>query len=154
MSISSSEIAQQHLSAAQTMQLGTVNQEGRPRVNSVYFVASVDNKAVYWMSEPDRRHSIDILKNRYVAGAVAVKPSYPVMGVQFIGTASEVTDSDEVGHVVDMYNKKYKGQAAGFYERFQTRTNKHHLYKMTISSLELFDEMNFPESSPLEVPLD
>ncbi len=148
------ETASRHLIMGRIMQLGTVTRDGQPRVNSVYFVVSSNSRSVYWMSEPDRRHSIDILNDNRVAGAIAVKTDHPVMGVQFMGTASEVTEADEVKRVVDLYNEKYNGDADGFYERFQAGTNKHHLYKMTISSLELFDEVNFPDISPVIVPLN
>jgi uncharacterized protein YhbP (UPF0306 family) len=152
--MSPTEIATSHFREGKVMQLGTLQTDGQPRVNSVYFVSGDDNKAVYWMSEPDRRHSVDSLNDVRVAGAIAVKTDYPVMGLQFIGTASEVTNPDEVQTAAAQYSEKYDGFASDFYERFQAGTNKHHLYKMTITYLELFDEVNFPGGKPVTVPLD
>jgi uncharacterized protein YhbP (UPF0306 family) len=148
------EIAKLHFSEGHVMQLGSLQSDGQPRVNSVYFVSSDDNKAVYWMSEPDRRHSVDSLNDTRAAGAVAVKTDHPVMGLQFTGVTSEVTDPSEVQTVTVRYSEKYDGFASDFYERFQAGTNKHHLYKMTITSLELFDEVNFPGGKPVPVPLN
>ncbi|MDB5176764.1 MAG: hypothetical protein JWN75_432 [Candidatus Saccharibacteria bacterium] len=148
------EIASTHFANGRVMQLGTLQKDGQPRVNTVYYVASSDNRAVYWMSEPGRRHSVDSLNDMRVAGAIAVKTDHPVMGLQFTGAASEVTNSDEVQTVANQYTEKYGSFTADFFERFQAGTNKHHLYKMMITNLELFDEVNFPGGKPVVVPLN
>lgn len=124
------------------MQLGT-SHDGQPRVNSVYYVASSDCRAVYWMSEPRRRHSEDVANETRVAGAIAIKTDWPVIGLQFTGEASVVEDTDEMTDVIEVYNQKFDYMAEGFVERFKEGKNKHLLYKMTIKTLELFDQQNF-----------
>ncbi len=146
------QIAKTHFAAGRAMQLATLH-DGRPRVNSVYYVASDDNKCVYWMSEPHRRHSEDAINDAPVAGAVAVKVDHPVMGLQFVGTASEVVDLDEIKYVAERYSKKYGGFGADLYERARAGTNKHRLYKLTITELELFDEVHFPGGEVVSVSL-
>ncbi len=136
--------------AGQTMQLGTIR-DNKPRVNSVYFIESNALDAVYWLSEPTRRHSEDIELHSSVAGAVAVKTDYPVRGVQFEGVASEVRDLDEIKKMCAIYSEKYNGYGSDFPERFEKGTNKHRLYKMQVSSLELFDELYYQDQGPITV---
>ena len=145
-----SDIAAGHFTAGQTMQLATMHGD-TPRVNSVYFYATSDNTAVYWMSEPGRRHSVDCEQNPRVAGAVAVKTDHPVMGLQFTGAAAVVTDVQEVEEVAALYSAKYNGFGSDFAERYKAGTNKHLLYKMKIESLELFDEVHYPGGVPVVV---
>lgn len=144
------EYAHAHLRVGRTMQLATLR-DGQPYVCSVYFVPSDDDKTVYWLSESTRRHSQAILENASVAGAVVVKESKPVIGLQFTGTASVVVDHEEIKQVMTEYVDKYSGQGADFYERVIAGTNKHRLYKMTLRSLEMFDEVHFVDESPLPV---
>ncbi len=136
------EIAAAHFAAGQAMQLATIR-DNMPRVTSVFYVAQ-SNAAVYWMSEPDRRHSIDCVDTVQVAGAIAVKTDTPVMGLQFTGTATVVSDVAEAEDVAASYSKKYNGLASDFAKRLKAGTNKHLLYKMDITSLELFDEVHYP----------
>ncbi len=134
------------------MQLATLRDD-QPRANSLYYVASRDLRFVYWLSEATRRHSVDIVKNPLVGGAIVVKADLPVIGVQFSGEASEVTDNDEQKEVLERYNEKYGDTAKELYDRMVAGKNKHHLYKVAIRELELFDEVNFLNESPLNIPL-
>lgn len=146
--MSEKEYVHAHFRAGRTMQLATLR-GGRPYVCSVYFVPSDDNTVVYWLSEPARRHSQDIEHDNHVAGAVVVKDTKPVIGLQFTGTASTVSDLEEIKRVMVDYAEKYTGQGADFYERSVAGTNKHQLYKMQIAVLEVFDEVHFADASPL-----
>lgn len=144
------ELAGKYLKEGRVMQLATHHGED-VRVNSLYYVSSDDMKSVYWLSEPRRRHSQDILTNPRVGGAIAIKTDMPVIGLQFIGDASEVTDMDEIKNVVDAYNEKYEDSVEGLYERFVAKKNKHHLYKVAIREMEIFDEVNFPDGEVMIV---
>lgn len=147
------ELAGQYMKEGRVMQLGTLH-DNQPRVNSLYYVASDDLKSVYWLSEKTRRHSIDIDKNNLVGGAIVIKQDLPVVGLQFEGEASEVLERDEQKRVIDDYTQKYGGATEGLYKRIVAGNNKHHLYKVAISRLEMFDDINFPNKSPINVPLD
>ncbi len=138
------------LSKGRTMQLGTLHGT-TPRVTSVYYIASEDATAVYWLSEPNRRHSVDCENHAAVGGAVAVKTDHPVRGVQFVGVASVVQDFDEVTKVCTRYAEKYDGYGGDFPKKFLNKENKHVLYKMTFESLEVFDEVYFAGQSPLRI---
>lgn len=146
------EIAKRCFDEGRAMQLGT-SHDGQPRVNSVYYVTSDDYRNVYWMSEPRRRHSQDLKHDARAAGAIAIKTDWPVVGLQFTGVGDIVHDLDEIKKVTEKYNQKYDYVAKGFIKRYEEGKNKHLFYKLTIASLELFDENNFPEG-PIKVTLE
>jgi uncharacterized protein YhbP (UPF0306 family) len=133
-----SKLAKKYFREARVLQIGTLH-DGAPRVNSVYFVPADDFSAVYWMSEPHRRHSEDVLKDPRMSGAIAFKTDWPVAGLQFSGEGSVLDAGDELQSIIDMYNEKYNNAAKGLYERIQDGTNKHFIYKLTIGSLEILD---------------
>lgn len=147
-----SDVALKCFAEGKVMQLGT-SQGEQPRVNSVYYVTSDNCRSVYWMSEPRRRHSEDILQNPLVAGAIALKTDWPVVGLQFAGRAMVVDDINELAVVVDKYNEKYDYVAKGFVDRFKDGTNKHSVYKLDITTLELFDQEHFA-GDPVTVSFD
>lgn len=145
-------VAQQYLQQGRVMQIATLH-DGDPRVNSVYYVPADDMTAVYWMSEPRRRHSEDILNDARMAGTIALKTDWPVAGIQFTGKGSVLEDQEKLQKIIEAYNEKYHDAAKGLYERMQQGTNKHLIYELTLESLELFDEVNFPGGDIVSVPL-
>lgn len=146
-------VATQYLQQGRVMQIATLH-EGTPRVNSVYYVPAADMSAVYWMSEPRRRHSDDVLKDARMAGAIAIKTDWPVAGLQFTGKGSVLQDEAKLQKVIDAYNEKYHDAAKGLLERIQDGTNKHLIYELTIESLELFDGVNFPGGDVVPISRD
>ena len=138
------------LEVGRTMQLASLRGDA-PRVNSVFYVVDADVAAVYWFSEPDRRHSEDIAVNSKVAGAVAVKVDTPVRGVQFLGSAEQVDEMTEIETISERYAQKYKGAGSNFPKLYSAGTNKHVLYKMNLSTLELFDEVRYPGGNVTKV---
>ncbi len=144
------EHAESMLTVGQTMQLASLH-DGAPRVTSVFFVPSDDLTALYWLSEPSRRHSVDCEADSRVAAAIAVKTDMPVRGLQAMGNATRVTDIEEIRQVTEKYSKKYHGLASDFVERFTQGNNQHQLYKMTLTSLELFDEVHYSGQGPVRV---
>lgn len=136
------EYAMEFLQAAHVMQLATVSESGAPWVASVYFTAG-DEKSIYWLSEPQRRHSRQLATNARVAIAVVIKTDLPVIGLQGAGVAETVSDADEVAAVMQKYSEKYNGSGSEFHARFLAGTNRHLLYKLTLDELVLFDELHF-----------
>jgi uncharacterized protein YhbP (UPF0306 family) len=145
------EIAFRYFSEGRVMQIATLH-NGHPRVNSVYYVTSDDNRSVYWMSESHRRHSKDIIVDNRTGGAIAIKLDPPVAGLQFIGNTSTVTNDEELKEIIAKYNAKYDNVADRLYEKILAGTNKHSVYKINITELELFDEVNFPSGDVIPVP--
>ena len=143
------KMVQEYLQGAvPTMQLATVR-SGKPWIATVYFVAD-DELNVYWLSWPERRHSRELMENTSVAGAIVVKTDQPVIGIQFTGFAKEVTNLNTVKRVMKLYVAKYnKGEK--FYDAAKSGLNKHHMYKLVPQEISLFDEVTYPNQSPVEV---
>lgn len=137
------EYTQEYLHAAHVLQLATIDEQSRPWVASVYFVVD-DDGAVYWLSEPQRRHSQAITQgSTRVAFAIAVKTDLPVIGIQGAGRAELVEDAVTVQAVMQRYGQKYDGAGKNFYERFLAGQNQHQLYRLLPDELVLFDELHF-----------
>jgi len=133
---------------ARTMQLATVS-DGRPWVATVYFVAD-DDMNLYWLSWPDRMHSSNIAAVSDAAAAVVVKADQPVIGVQMAGEAQEVSDPVVVREMTEKYIAKYR-QGEQFYPAFLAGTNRHKMYRLSPTRVQLFDELHHAEASPIMV---
>lgn len=131
---------------AQTMQIATAK-DNKPWIATVYFIAD-DDLNLYWLSWPERRHSRELTENQYVAATIVIKADKPVIGVQLAGEANEISDPAIAESVMKMYVAKY-GQGKDFYTAFLAGTNKHHLYCLQPQTVQLFDELNYPDESPL-----
>ena len=137
------QYADEFLALGQVMQLATSN-NNTPWISTVYFVADEDRN-LYWLSIPERRHSQEVAANPEVAAAIAVKQDIPVIGIQASGRVEIVNDSDVVEKILAMYMKKYDGAGQDFHQRFIAGKNKHQLYKLTPANLVLFDEVHFKD---------
>jgi uncharacterized protein YhbP (UPF0306 family) len=83
------KLAQSILDQGHLMSLGTVD-DGGVWVSDVIFVD--DGKFnIYWISDPDVRHSQAILKNPKVGATITVSnPREPGVGLQIEGTAEKI----------------------------------------------------------------
>lgn len=81
------------LKNAHLMSLATVDSTG-PWVADVIFVFD-DDVNIYWMSDPDCRHSKALLRDARVAGSITVsdKSKQPNLGIQFEGRAEKLDGS-------------------------------------------------------------
>lgn len=131
------------------MQLSTVNSGGSPWVCTVYFVAD-EQRNLYWLSYPTRRHSQEIADNNKVAAAIVVKADLPVIGIQVEGIAEKVTDAATVKKIMDRYIAKYDAGKT-FYDRFVAGENQHQLYVLKPQHTYLFDEVNYALDDRQEV---
>jgi ribonuclease HI len=131
------------LALGPVMQLAT-SVENTPWISTVYYVAD-DARNIYWLSFPERRHSIEVAKNPQVAVAIAIKQDIPVIGIQAAGTVEVIKDATVVEDILARYIKKYDGAGKDFHKRFVEGKNKHELYKLTPSMLMLFDEVHFKD---------
>ncbi|HSH18493.1 MAG TPA: pyridoxamine 5'-phosphate oxidase family protein [Candidatus Saccharimonadales bacterium] len=146
-----SGLIHEYLDQARLMQIATAK-NGRPWICTVYFVA---DKALnlYWLSLPTRRHSMEIMQDRHVAIAVAVKLDQPVIGVQAEGTVEVVQHVKTVQGIMEKYIAKYNA-GHSFYDNFVQGKNDHRMYRFTAERFSLFDEAHFPDASPVEVRLE
>ncbi len=126
------------------MQLATVAKD-QPWICTVYFVAD-DEMNLYWASLPSRRHSREIKNNPKVAAAIKIKGviGEKVIGTQVEGTAEEVSPELTDPTIVKSYAAKFSRDKQ-WVEDFVSGKTEHRLYKLTPSSMVLFDEEHFPD---------
>ena len=122
------------------MQVATTRGE-QPWLCTVYYVAD-EQRNLYWLSFPSRRHSQELTENEKVAIAIAIKTDKPVIGVQAEGVAVKVVDVNVVATIMELYNAKYDA-GHQFYDNFVNGTNQHVMYKFTPKQYVIFDELNF-----------
>src|SRR3989338_4075070 len=81
------------LSHGHLMSLATVD-DGGPWVADVVYVYD-EGFSIYWMSDPEVRHSKAILENAQVAGTITIsnKSKEPNLGLQFTGKAEKIDGS-------------------------------------------------------------
>ena len=133
------------------MQLATATRSGMPWICSVYFV--IEEGCFYWLSFPERRHSLELTENANAAIAVVLKTEPPVMGVQTEGIVSQVSSIPEATKVLAKYVAKY-GKGSNFIELLQHGKNRHKLYKLKPNRVFLFDEVQKVLPSYREIDLD
>lgn len=84
------------------MSLATIDAGGVWASDVIYVYD--DELNIYWMSDPDVRHSQAIINNRQVAGSITVSDrGEDNLGIQFAGIAEKI---DETRH--DLATKHYK----------------------------------------------
>ncbi|HWH96648.1 MAG TPA: pyridoxamine 5'-phosphate oxidase family protein [Baekduia sp.] len=90
------ETAREILGGNLYMTLGTADADGVPWVTPVYFTASADASAFYWVSSPAARHSQNLAVRPQVS--IVVFDSKVLVGsasaVYMAGTAAQVDDAD------------------------------------------------------------
>lgn len=78
------------LDTGHLMSLATTD-EGGLWVADVIFIHD-ENLNLYWMSDPEVRHSRALLQNPHIAGTITVSNTSkePNLGIQFVGTAEKI----------------------------------------------------------------
>jgi uncharacterized protein YhbP (UPF0306 family) len=136
-------LANKYLSEGRIMQLAT-SRDNKPWACNLH-MATDDKANVYWISKPTRRHSEDIASNPNVAMTIAIKTDKPLIGIQIEGTAAVVADSDTIRVAMGDWMRRHGGSEK-FIESIVDGSNEHKLYQMTPQAVQLFDEVNFPDS--------
>ena len=134
-----------YLGEAKVLQLA-IEHNGQPWIANVYFVHDKMGN-LYWLSTPERRHSVGIASNPKTAVSIVVKSDMPVIGIQAEGVAERVDNLVTIKNVMIPYVKKY-GNGKELYKRALAGVNNHKLYRFTPKVYSLFDEVNFPKSAP------
>lgn len=135
-----------YLGKATLMQVATVS-GARPWVCSVYF-AFDEALSLYWISRKDRRHSVELLRNQNVAGSIVLPhtPGDDVQGIQFEGTATQLSHVREAKKGLDTYAIRFNMSHKRVSEII-SGVDEHVCYKITPTSFVLFDEVHFPDDS-------
>lgn len=139
----------EYMQKQKLMQLATVS-NNKPWICNVWYGFDEDMN-IYFFSATNRRHSIEIQDNSFVAGAMAYpqSPSDPAVGLQFEGTVSVLVDQNEI----DFARSHYEGRIfqSEIVDEYINHTDKPHaFYKIVVDKYVLFDTINFPEESRQE----
>lgn len=120
------------------MSLGTTF-DGNVLVSDVVFTYD-DNLNIYWMSDPDVRHSQAILQNNKVAGTItfSTKSKMPNFGIQFTGIAEKIE-----GERYDLAKKHFKKRNHPEPAETDDVLDGDSWYMLTPENIGLIDEENF-----------
>src|SRR5438045_4798956 len=119
-------IARRLMNASPLCSLSTVSPGGRAHINHMYFAWN-DRLHVVWSSDPESRHSRNLLRNR--SAAVTIYDSHqvwgrPDRGIQLFGTAGVTAGA----HAKNDYGRRSRDFDADSndlpYYRFRPRTIK------------------------------
>jgi uncharacterized protein YhbP (UPF0306 family) len=139
-------LIEDYLHEAKLMQLATsINDQ--PWVCSVWFAADKDLN-IYWFSSVTRKHSEEVKKNPKVAGAIALPhtPDDPPRGLQFQGTAEELSETKDIIEAISVYaGRIFSDQTIQKFMKHPTKPHK--FYRIRPTQFVLFDVVNFPDES-------
>jgi uncharacterized protein len=99
------ECVRAYLQAHHVVTLATLS-DARPWAAAVFYVN--EGCALYWLSAPTSRHSVELARNPQVAATVQEDYSdwSEIKGVQMEGVATEIS-GDELKRVRSLYEDKY-----------------------------------------------
>ncbi len=108
-------------------------------VSDVIFIYD-DKRTLYWIFDPESRHSKAIMENESVAGTITVstKSKEPNFGIQFSGVAEKIE-----GPRYDLAIKHFTKRGRRAPLETDDILGNNSWYKLTISKLRLIDEENF-----------
>ena len=120
------------------MSLATVD-DGGVWVSDVIFIYD-DNFNIYWMSDPDVRHSLAIEKDKKVAGAIVLsnKLGEKSLAIQFSGVAKKID-----GARYDLALKHYKKTGKPEPKEEDDVLEGDSWYELTPTKMRLNDMENF-----------
>jgi len=141
------QLLEDYLRTAKVMQLATLDDDGAPYANNLWFASAVAPDRLFFISRPDRVHCANIRRASRVAGAVLnidlTDPSQAVRGVTFTATARElpITGIDEQ---IRAYAGRWPTTAAAIDPATMAAGEAHHrLYQLDVTGWVLYDEVNF-----------
>ncbi|HMP67346.1 MAG TPA: pyridoxamine 5'-phosphate oxidase family protein [Candidatus Paceibacterota bacterium] len=122
------------------MSLAT-NDENGLWVADVIFLYD-ENLNIYWMSDPNARHSKAITKNNKVAGTItsSTKSKEPNLGIQFTGSAEQLDGIQFELLIKHLAKRNYPRPKLSDAKKI---LNGDLWYKLTPTKIELIDEENF-----------
>lgn len=137
------ELIKKYVQQSEIMQLATVA-NGKPWICTVHF-DSDEKLNLYWVSADDCRHSEEISGSSNAAIAMAVKTNWPVIGLQFEGEASVITDATEAEKIVRKFAKRH-GRDEKLIDEVLSDDSPKRAYKFKPAHIQLFDLQDFPET--------
>lgn len=143
------ELIRKYLPTKNVMQLATARNNQPWSCNVHYY--SDEKLNVYWISEPGRRHSLEIQDNPKVSATIKIHENTAtedyVIGLAFEGTAELVQEFDE--SIAYAYQKKLS-KDANFVEDMRNNVKPYKFYRLVPSKFVLFNTKDFPDDSRQE----
>ncbi|HEV2339297.1 MAG TPA: pyridoxamine 5'-phosphate oxidase family protein [Patescibacteria group bacterium] len=139
------KLIEDYLQEAMLMQIATAK-NNQPWVCTVHF-ASDNALHLFWISQPDRRHSKEIEENALVAGTIVIPHTkdQKARGLQFQGIAKKLTDKKEFSHAIEVLAKRMEYQSEKIHNLLEGKDN-HVPYQIIPEYFVLFDVVNFPQN--------
>ncbi len=136
------EKIRKYLPTKNVIQLATAR-DNQPWACNVHYFSDEDLN-LYWISEPGRRHSLEIQDNKKVAAVIKIHENTEqenyVIGIAIEGTAQEMESFDET--IAASYRDKLsKGES--FVEDMKSGKKPYKFYKLTPKKFVLFDTQDF-----------
>jgi uncharacterized protein YhbP (UPF0306 family) len=134
-----------YLQKPDVMQLATVH-DGQPWACTVHFYAD-ENLQIYWMSTPERRHSLEVKDDKRVAVAVAIRAERdkPPIGVQMEGDAERIDDEEEMKRIIPLYAQKFD-RSQTLLDEVLSGQNENRLYRLKPRLYVVFDPESFQDN--------
>ena len=145
------QLIKDYLGEANMLQVVTAK-DNQPWAATVYFAYDA-NLNLYWISKPDRRHSIEIRENPKVAGVVVLPHVHgdKVRGLQLEGVAEEM-ESEGIDEGLKVYSERFWLPEERL-KAILADTDGHRVYIIRPTLFVLFDEKNFPDNPRQEYNL-
>jgi uncharacterized protein YhbP (UPF0306 family) len=141
------ELLKDYVTSGKAMQLATLDSDGAPYVNNLWFASSLGPDRLYFISRPNRLHCEYIRSRPRVAGAILAielqSLSQAVRGVTFTGTAAELPTTG-IDDQIAVYVGRWPEAAKAIDPvRLASGEAHHRLYEITVTGWVLYDEENF-----------
>jgi uncharacterized protein YhbP (UPF0306 family) len=141
------ELLEAYVRTGKVMQLSTLDEQGAPYVNNLWFASAFRPDRLYFISRPNRVHCENVRARSRVAGAILAIEleglGQAVRGVTFTGTAAELPTTGidaQIGVYVGRWPEAAKAIDPA---RLAAGETHHRLYEVTVASWILYDEANF-----------
>ncbi len=150
------QLIENYLKEAKLMQVATVK-NNKPWVATVWY-AHDKNLNFYFISQKNRRHSQELKNNSHVAGTIVISHEegigQKVRGIQFAGKA-EIVGIQGLINAYTLLKEKYPNIVKHIPTLDLIKTNliAVRFYKITPTTIVLFDEVNFPDNPRQELKL-
>lgn len=136
-----------YLKSQNLMALATINGDGVS--NCVVYFAVDKEFNLYFISEPDSEHCMNIASNPRVACSIAQtnqKVGDKKIGVQIKGTVQDVHGIDRLDAIIDLWNSTNPGiESVISINNFRNKILKSHAYKIQPTEFKFFNEELYGE---------
>ncbi|MEK7639348.1 MAG: hypothetical protein AAB388_04270 [Patescibacteria group bacterium] len=124
--------------------------ENKPWISEVHYSYD-DELNFYFVSRPNRRHSVEVSQNNQIAGNIVRqhKKDESVRGVYFEGLIEMLHNVTKDQVAFQTYNQRFNSDASILEE--QSEEDGHRWYKIVVQKFYLFDELEMNPAGKYEL---